>query len=548
MSQVEIDKQTLDKVEQRLWQLVLLAVVVILFLTLTLLGVQFLGFFEKTGTILLTDKTYKYSIFLSVIILLFCSYMIIQQRKLGHITQAFFKEKEAAHTSSRNVKTLSSLMEVSSIINSKEQLSDILNIITKEMLTCFEADQSSIMLLDQQSKLLKTEAAFGQGCELTKDALTPMGEGVAGWVIENGKPLLLNGEVDPADFPGTQKKNRRISSSLCVPLRMDEECIGVLNVNLVDRDRTFSQTHLRLVSIFANNAAVAMQNAKLSEEKNQRIRLQTMLEQLHSPQVVHELVKKTNRSDYPKNMRKRSETAILFADIRGFSSLLNVLELEEIMDFLDEYYNAMTKAVFDNGGSIDKFIGDEVMAFFGAPIAVNGFNENGLKTATEMMACFQELKENFSKRSPAFKSLGLGIGMNTGEVFVGNVGSKRRYEYTVIGTPVNLAKRLCSCAEFDQILTTKETLNKTNGMVSSKFVKEIFFKGISGPVSVHEVTGFKSEENPQESTCVPTGKRFNRPKAMLRIVEERWTSEDDKRLPHDSVTLGVTKGAGVASK
>jgi adenylate cyclase len=485
--------------------------------------------------------------------------MIVQQRKLSRLSRAFFKEKQAAHTLSQNVESLSSLMEVSSVINSQQRLSDILSTITKEMLVCFQADQSSIMLLDKQSKFLKTEAAFGQGCEHVKDALIPVGKSISGSVVEKGEPLLLNGPVDPAMFPGTQKKKRFISSALCVPLRIGEKRIGVLNVNLVDKDRTFTQTDLRLVTVFANNAAVAIRNAKLSEERSQRIRLQTMLEQLHSPQVVQELVKMTD-SEQPNSIREKLEMTILFADIRGFSGLSNVVKLDEIMDFLDAYYNVMTKVVFDNGGCIDKFIGDEVMAFFGAPGSTKSLIENGLKTAVEMRARFKELREQFSKKSSAFESLGLGIGINTGEVCVGNVGSKRRYDYTVIGDPVNLAKRLCSYARFDQILTSEKVLNESNGLVSSEFVRNMSFKGFSEPVSVHEITGLKSEENPQESTCVPTGKKINGPKAMLRIVEERWTkaenkkgicidlSEDDNRLPHDSVTLGVTKGAGVASK
>jgi len=100
---------------------------------------------------------------------------------------------------------------------------------------------------------------------------------VAGQVVESGKPLLLNGKVDPVHFPGTHKKTRFINSSLCVPLKALGECIGQLNVNLMEKDRTFTPTHLDLISIFPNNAAVAIHNTKLSEERDKRLRLQTML-------------------------------------------------------------------------------------------------------------------------------------------------------------------------------------------------------------------------------------------------------------------------------
>ncbi len=220
------------------------------------------------------------------------------------------------------------------------------------------------------------------------------------------------------------------------------------------------------------------------------IRLETMFEQLHSPQVAKELIKKIDDWDQPNKIREKVEMTILFADIRGFSSMISALKLEDIMAFLDEFYGAMTKTVFNNEGSIDKFIGDEVMAFFGAPIALKNCSENGVKTAIEMAASFQQLREKFSSDSPHFENLGIGIGVNTGEVFIGNVGSKTRYDFTVIGIAVNLARRLCSYAGPDQILTTEETISKIPGMVSSEFVENISLKGIPKPVNLHKITPY----------------------------------------------------------
>lgn len=230
-----------SNIEKRIWQLILLAVVVILYLTLSLLGLQFFGFLGKSEFIVLSPNSYKYSLFLAILILLFCGYMIVHYRKLMQLSRAFLKEKEAVTMLSQDVKTLSALFEVSSSINSQQKLSDILDTITREILTCFSADHSSIMLLDERSQVIKTSTSVGKGSELVKDAMVPMGESIAGWVVKNGKPLILNGQVDPADFPGVQEKDKRITSSLCVPLKIGEKSMGVLNVNLVDRDRTFSQ-------------------------------------------------------------------------------------------------------------------------------------------------------------------------------------------------------------------------------------------------------------------------------------------------------------------
>jgi class 3 adenylate cyclase len=243
----------------------------------------------------------------------------------------------------------------------------------------------------------------------------------------------------------------------------------------------------RLELEIANRDYRANLESMISDRTNFLIRLETMLEQLLSPQVAKELIQKVDKWDQPTQIREKVEMTILFADIRGFSDMVSSLKLENIVDFLDEFYNTMTKTVFGNEGSIDKFIGDEVMAFFGAPITLENPSENGVKTAIEMVTSFKELQKQFSQYSSFFEKLGIGIGINTGEMFIGNVGSKDRYDYTVIGSEVNLARRLCSLADSGQILTTEKTLNEIQGMVSSEFVENVSFKGMSEPVKVYKI-------------------------------------------------------------
>jgi adenylate cyclase len=343
------------------------------------------------------------------------------------------------------------------------------------------------MLVDVQRQILQTKASLGKGVEFTKDAQLPMGEGIAGWVVKNGKPLLLNGEVAPINFPGTIKKVRNINSAMCLPLKIGKKCIGVLNVNLMEREKTFSENDLKLTMVFANNAAVAIHNAILMGEKHQRIRFQTILEQLHSPQVAKELVNRIEDWNQPNRMREKIEMTLLFADIRGFSQMMNRVELEAIIDFLDEYYSTMTRIVFESRGSINKFIGDEVMAFFGAPIPLENATENGVGAALDMVASFTGLKEKFSGISPHFRNLGIGIGINTGTVFVGNVGSKKRYDYTVIGNAVNVARRLCSHAAQNEVLASTKTVARLKGNYICQFIEKKSFKGIPYDIDVYRL-------------------------------------------------------------
>ncbi len=474
--------------------MILLAVVLILYLTLSLLAMQILTLLGGSR-IIVSGDTYKLSIFLSLLVLLFCAYMIVQQRKVMMLSRALMKIEVTARNLDREVTILSALLEVSSCINSQKELSDILKTITREMLRCFDAQHSSIMLVDDQKRILQTKASYGKGVEFTEDAQLPIGEGIAGWVVENGRPLLLNGEVSPDDFPGMEKKAWNITSAMCLPLKIGKKCIGVMNVNITERQKSYSENDLKLITVFANNVAVAIHNAILMGEKHQRIRFQTMLEQLHSPQVAKELMNRIEEWNQPKRMREQVEMTVLFADIRGFSQMMNHVELEAIIDFLDEFYSAMTRIVFKSGGSINKFIGDEVMAFFGAPIALENTTQSGVEAGLDMVTSFAELKEKFSEVSPHFGGLGIGIGIDTGKVFVGNVGSEKRYDYTVIGNTVNIARRLCSHAAPNEVLALKEAVERLKGGYLSQFVEKKSFKGMSNHIDVYRLWGDRANRS-----------------------------------------------------
>jgi signal transduction histidine kinase len=346
---METEELNISKIERKIWEMILLAVVVILFLTLTLLGLQFLGFLGKSEVILLSEHSYKYSVFLSIIVLLFCSYVIIEQRKLLHLSRAFSREKETTQTLSQSVKTLSALLEVTSSINSQQKLSDIFNTITKEVLSCFQADHSSIMLFNEQSKALEPKASFWKGAESDNEALVPLVQNIAGWVAKSGKPLLLNGKSDPAESQGEQRENGPLTSSLCAPLKIGEKSIGVLNVNLVDSPRTFSETDLKLISIFANNAAVAIHDAELYEQiKSFNVRLE---EKVKERTLELEAANKV-KSDFLASVSHELRTPL--NAIIGFSQVL----INQHFGTLNQNQEEYVRDILESGERLHSLIND----------------------------------------------------------------------------------------------------------------------------------------------------------------------------------------------
>jgi adenylate cyclase len=184
----------------------------------------------------------------------------------------------------------------------------------------------------------------------------------------------------------------------------------------------------------------------------------------------------------------RSTVSVLFADLSGFTPFSESRSPEEVMEVLNEAFSGLTEVVFKHHGTLDKFIGDCIMAFFGAPVPIGNDAVNAVEAALEMRRTFAELKKKWGEAGP---QLGLAIGINSGEAIVGNVGSSRRMEYTVIGDTVNAAARLQDKAEAGQILIGEDTYRKAVAEMGDDLVTktplEMPVKGREKPLTVYDV-------------------------------------------------------------
>ncbi len=181
---------------------------------------------------------------------------------------------------------------------------------------------------------------------------------------------------------------------------------------------------------------------------------------------------------------------VFFSDIRGFTPMSEVLSAEEVVHLLNEYFTAMTTIIFKYEGTIDKFMGDAIMAVYGAPIEMSDHAERAVLAAIEMSEKMKELQAKW--RSEGKREVNIGIGINTGEVVVGNIGSNERMEYTSIGDNVNLTQRLESVAEKGQILISAATYERVKHKVNAKMLDPIKVKGKVDKVQAYSVEGLKA--------------------------------------------------------
>ncbi|MHA6260061.1 CHASE2 domain-containing protein [Sporosarcina sp. CAU 1771] len=222
-------------------------------------------------------------------------------------------------------------------------------------------------------------------------------------------------------------------------------------------------------------------------ELSERKRVTSIFGRYVAPQVVAQIL--DNGEEGLKLGGSRKELTVLFVDIRGFTTLSERVEPEEIVEILNEYLNLTANCIFQFGGTLDKFIGDATMAIFNAPLDLEDHALQAVRTAWAMKEGAVELENRLQERFG--QGVKFGIGIHTGPAVVGNIGSKTRMDYTVIGDTVNTAARLESNAKPGQIIISQSVYEQVESRVMAQSLGEIKVKGKSQGVVIYEVEGIR---------------------------------------------------------
>jgi adenylate cyclase len=296
-------------------------------------------------------------------------------------------------------------------------------------------------------------------------------------------PILITDLSADERFQGSESmKVSGLRSAMCAPLSAQNRLFGVLYVDNLQHTMAFTQDELNVFAVVASQAAAAIDNA-LAHSKIARQSLErAALERFLAPEVV-ELI--AANPDKVRLGGANQEVSVLFADIRGFTSLSETLPPERIVEILNEYFTRVADVIFDHGGTLDKFLGDGLMAIFGAPISKGNDAANAVKAALSIQALMFELNRDAQARD--WPELQVGIGVNTGIVTAGNIGSPKRIDYTVIGDAVNVSSRLCSNAKPGEVLISESTTAKVRGLFELKRLEPLQVKGKALPLNVFQV-------------------------------------------------------------
>ncbi len=224
-----------------------------------------------------------------------------------------------------------------------------------------------------------------------------------------------------------------------------------------------------------------------------------------SSEVIDQMVTSSDLSA----LNKRADITVLFSDVRGFTTLSEKLTPEQVVAVLNPYLEAMAEIIYRHGGTIDKYEGDAVMAFFGEPVPYPDHARRAVGTAVDMLLALDGLRERWYEQGvlPKQASFQIGVGLNSGQAFVGLLGSEQRINYTVIGDNVNLSSRLQDLTKTYKwpILISAATYEQVKDEFDTEFADNVTVKGKTEPVGVYKVLGRKGASESERLRPIELG-------------------------------------------
>lgn len=381
---------------------------------------------------------------------------------------------------------MSVLIDVAKTLIAVKDLKEIIEALMDLIFKNLPADRGFLMLLDEEGELVPhvikhKNPGAEESFEISKTiAVKALHEKMA--------ILTTDAQVDPRFSAGDSIRFLGIKSAMCVPLFNKEKTQGIIYLDSPTSAAMFSDNDLDLLTAMANFATVGIEQAQLNKKIQVESNIRQRLARYHSPSIVNRILKDPSHhsGDSAHLQVQDREVTILFADIVGFTPMAERLPPNRIATLLNEYFSEMTEIIFRYEGTLDKFIGDAIMAIFGAPEPMSDHPYRAVKTALEM----QDKLKYINQGRTEDVQFNIRIGINTGRAVAGDIGSMARMDYTVLGNTVNLASRIESIVcKPNQVVVGEATFKAIQGKFRSENLGLVQLKGLSEKAHVYRILG-----------------------------------------------------------
>jgi adenylate cyclase len=375
------------------------------------------------------------------------------------------------------------LTRLARMLTLADSVDDVLARVLDLAFEAFPVDRGFILLSDDAGELVCERSRIKDHVEIRPIGEVPVSRTMLQAVMQERVALItFDAQADQRYTGGESIRLHQIRSAMCAPLWSGERIIGVIQVDSPLQVGAVGERDLDVLTTLANYVAVAVERIRYAKKAEFERMARTRLERYHSPGVIEEVLR---RGDEGMRRLQSAEATVLFADLVGFTTFAENARPEQVAESLDAFLDLAVEAIFRAGGTLDKFIGDCVMAFFGAPVAQDDHALRGVRAALEI----QERLGAWNARRvaeglPGFKAR---VALNSGPVVVGDIGSARRVDYTVLGNTVNVASRLEGIAPPDEIVIGPETHRLLAGALPTVPLGEFQLKGLQQKILAYRV-------------------------------------------------------------
>ena len=382
----------------------------------------------------------------------------------------------------RQAKKLGMLLDISQKLSGEFDLDKLLRTVVDMMFEVMDVDRVSILLCNESTGELVPSMSRSR---LGDAGFQQVPRSIVDKVMQERVAVVSDNTRTDSRFKGHSIVTQSVRSAMCSPLMASgDRILGLLYVDSVTAANSFSDEDLQFLVAFSGLVAIGIRNSRYAEQVRREALVRSNFERYFAPNIAAEIAQQD--TEVPLGGERRPIT-VLFSDIRGFTAMAESMGPDAIAQLLTEYFSEMVEIIFEHGGTLDKFVGDAIMALWGAPIAHTDDPDRALRAAVAMQQGVARLNERWALAGRP--EIGVGIGINYGEVFAGNIGSHRRLEYTVIGDAVNVANRLCSEAGPGEILVSEALCQMVKDHADYEYLPAMSLRGRTRSVQVYRVKG-----------------------------------------------------------
>ena len=374
--------------------------------------------------------------------------------------------------------------ELARAVGSELDLDKLLPKILDKAFELVGADRGVILLMDDKGEMSPRFVKTRSG---KSDPNIVLSKTVMAEVTTNRAAVLSSDATMDARFSGAHSIIMQgIRSTMTLPLLHAGDLLGMMHLDSLFTSNAFTEKDLQICTGMAAQAAISIQNARLASRIEREAQTRAQISRLIPPSVVEQVVKGELTIERGGRL---TEATMLFSDIRGFTTMSDGRPPQEIVNTLNEYFEVMVDILFKYSGTLDKFVGDEIIGLFGSPIPIDDAPFKAVACALAMLQALEEFNRTRAAENQA--PIRIGVGINTGNVITGAIGSTRALQYTAIGGAMNVASRLVNVAGSGEIIVSENTYRHVVGRVEATALPPVKVKGKAEELKVFRVTGLR---------------------------------------------------------